>query len=246
MESEFSSGRAVYRRRDDDTAFLIHRATTHEGILTGDLLNAEAWRDLLTAEEATQIQPVEVTHPVVGWIFRTARRDRWWTSFLDSVAGTGAILHRIALSTPKPALVCLVRPLVAGTARELWAERYNREAWQQLLQRVRKDALRLAKRAWCIAPRMLPRDAAMLAFTYSQAGLKEDSEGTLAMVRRSKDPGFYAEVVERRSRLLDELHGPPSTIEPRRPHSRARQDFAAAQRAQLQDWSRSHEAPSPR
>lgn len=56
-----------------------------------------------------------------------------------------------------------------------------------LIQRsISPDGAAHARRAFGVAPRLYPRDAAMLAITYSQAGKPEDSEGVLAMVKHSE------------------------------------------------------------
>lgn len=244
MDAEFSAGRAVVQTGDGNV--LIHRSTSADGAsLLGDLLTPEEWTALIDAEEALAITPTPVPRAVQVWVFRSSKRDHWWTSNLEQLQRLGALAHQESPDKLRSTRICLVYPSVVGTARDLWAHENNDEAWRSLLAGARPAALRHARRAFCLAPRLDPRDAAMLAFAYSQAGKNEDGEGVLAMVRRSKSEAFYQKVLERRERLRDDLQAAP--FSPARAKSReasSRRAFDESRTAGLRAWSSDHETPT--
>lgn len=244
MDAEFSTGRAVYESGDGN--FLIHRSTSADGAtLGGDLLAPDEWTALVDAEEALGVTPTPVQRPVQVWVFRSSKRDHWWMTHLEQLQQIGALAYQEPPRQPRSTRICLVYSSIVGTARDLWAQRSSDEAWRSLLEGDRSGALRHARRAFCLAPRLYPRDAAMLALTYSRAGKNEDGEGVLAMVRRSKDEAFYQAVLDRRQRLADDLQAIP--LRPSRARTReaaSRRAFDESRTAGLKAWSSDHETPS--
>lgn len=247
MDAEFSIGRAVHAHVIHPSAgFLIQRSTSPDGTsITGDLVTPSDWADLQSAEEALTIQPTRIDRPVIVWVLRSSQRDRWWSDRLDQLKQLGALVHQESPKNPRTTRLCLVRPNAAGTARDTWSLASSEDAWRSLLAGDRREALRLARRAFCLAPRLYPRDAAMLVVTYSQAGKSEDAESVLAMVKRSKDTNFLGEVLARRERLLEDLQASqarPTQLPTRT--ARSRSAFTAVQTDGLRAWSLSHEAPA--
>jgi hypothetical protein len=247
MDAEFSVGRAVHAHVTDPSAgLLIQRSTSPDGTsITGDLLTSEEWTDLQSAEEALSIKPTRIDRPVVVWVLRSTQRDHWWSDRLEQLKQLGALAHQESPTKPRSTRICLVRPTAAGTARDTWSLSSHEDAWRSLLAGERREALRLARRAFCLAPRLYPRDAAMLVVAYSQAGKSEDAEGVLAMVKRSKNESFVGELLARRERLLEDLQASQArpTRSPTRT-ARSRSAFDAEQTAGLRAWSLNHEAPA--
>jgi len=245
IDAEFSVGRAVFAANEDPASFLLQRSSDRDGtILGGDYLTSEEWAGLQDADEALSIPPRAVARPVVVWVFRSAKRDHWWTSNLAELGQLGALAH-VDAPRIRGTRICLVYPAAAGTARDLWAQSSSEDAWRALLAGGRLEALRYARRAFCLAPRLYERDAAMLAVTYSLAGKHEDSEGVLAMAKRSKGETFFAAILARRERLLADLQAsqarPTGTVART---ARSRSAFDQVALAGLREWSQNHETPS--
>ena len=246
IDAEFSVGRAVFSSIEDLPGVLLQRTVDRDGsTLGGDFLTAEEWAGLQDAEEALPIPPRAVTRPVVVWVFRSAKRDHWWTSNIDELRKLGALAHVETPRTIRSTRICLVYPAVAGTARDLWAQSSSEDAWRALIRSARVEALRYARRAFCLAPRLYERDVAMLAVTYSQAGRHEDSEGVLAMAKRSKGEAFFAAVLGRRERLLADLQAAQARpVATAARVARSRSAFDRVALSGLREWSQNHETPS--
>lgn len=231
LEAEFSTGRLVYGLGDPLERALIHRATEGDE-LRGDEFTIDEWEIHRANEEAFALRaPVRINRPAVGWIFRGPSRRPWWAEPVSELRNLGALLHCEPL--PDGGVVCLVHVGSAGTARDKWASTAHDQAWRTLREsdskRSAQEALRLAKRANNLSRWLNEQYLAILAVTYSRAGLKVDSEGVIAMARNSKGDEFVRRVIEARSRLLDELDASAAPSVSRRPrHSRAADEFKAA------------------
>lgn len=239
LEAEFSSGRLVHGLGDQA---LIHRSTD-KGTLRGDVLTVEEWELLKASEEAFALTaPLRIARPAVGWVFRDMSRRPWWKDQVAELEHLGALVHREPLPGPGNAVVCLVHVGSAGTARDKWARAAHDQAWRTLREgdgkRSAQLALRLAKRADCLARQLNEHYLAMLAVTYSLAGMKVDSEGVISMARNSKGDDFVARVIDARSRLLDELEPAGHALKPgrRSRHSRAADEFRAVRDQGLEGW----------
>ena len=199
LDAAFSSARPVFARDEAMSELLIHRSTSDDGLLRGDMLSADEWARLVASHEALRVTPAAVDRPVVAWVFRAPANDApWWDEQLVTLGRLGALCHHEDHPDVR-ALVCLVDPAKIGEVREQWAQEVHHQAWIAARTAIQGNeqavALRLARRAFCLAPRLRAQDVATLAFAYQIAQRVPEVEAILGMARNTRGEGFLAEVM---------------------------------------------------
>lgn len=197
LDADFSSARAVFTRIDDPDELLIHRGTAADGQLRGERLTPDEWAGLLASEEALSLTPARVDRPVVVWVFRGPPDDPpWWTTQVAALEGLGALRH--SEERPElPATICLVDPRLAGDHRDRWSSELRERAAVALRSAAAgglAQALQLARRAFCLAPRLAVDTVATLAAAFRLTGSTPEVEGLLSMVLKTKGEPFHREV----------------------------------------------------
>jgi tetratricopeptide (TPR) repeat protein/predicted Ser/Thr protein kinase len=181
---DFSAACAVLARDDIMAELLVHRDTTEDGELRGELLARDRWTELLAAGDALATPPVPALRPVAVWVFRTAPGEPpWWDDQRDMLAEQGALIHHEE-HLERPALVCIVDVGRAGDLRDQWAQEFR----DQALAAVRSadqphaaaTALRLARRAFCLASGPTAQDVAVLAVAHRLVGHHAEADAVLA------------------------------------------------------------------
>ena len=244
LDAAFSSARAVFARDQAMSVLLIHRSTSDDGLLRGDMLSADEWARLVAAHEALRVTPAPVDRPVVAWVFRAPANDApWWDEQLVTLGRLGALCHYEDHPDVR-ALVCLVDPAKIGEVREQWAQEVHHQAWIAARTAIQGNeqavALRLARRAFCLAPRLRAQDVATLAFAYQIAQRGPEVEAILAMARNTKGEGFLAEVMAREEDLRVE-HATYTSEHAARQASASLEGRQIRERVRGKLFARSHE-----
>lgn len=182
-EAAFTAAPAVVAC-DDGVELRALRSLTIDGGVQGEVAAPEL-----------RLEPVVVDRMVEVWVFRAPPRDGiWWEDAAEELAATGALIDRAAHPEVQ-ALVCVVDPARAGELREAWAEEFGEQARSATRQaadeHARAVALRLARRAVCLATRHAAHDAATLVLALRLAGRSDEAEAVLA---NAQEMGFVEDL----------------------------------------------------
>ena len=174
--ADFSAACAVLAG-DAVSELLIDRASA------GDEPLAQAtWDARVASGQAFALPAIPVERPVLVWVLRTAAGEPpWWDDLCDALVQRGALVHAEDRAGV-PARVCVVDRERADGVREAWAQEFRDQAVAAVRAADQPHAvamaLRLARRAACLAPSPRPREVGVLVAAYRLAGL--DVDGGLA------------------------------------------------------------------
>jgi hypothetical protein len=189
---DFQRARVVLRlSRGGGALFIVHRYP-EPGIVEGESLDDEEWKELQMAEEAFVLDvPMRPTEGGVLWLLgrgfpRSYGADR-------ELAAVGALLGKAEMSGTE---IVLVNEVKANALRLRWGDASFESGWRSAERADWPNAVRSAERAFAIAG-MSPERVALLCLAYERGDRKVRSEGYLEMARRSRDAAFYNQTREK-------------------------------------------------